>query len=58
MSYAVFCADIGTSSLKAAIISSTGDILCTDTENFNKKLGSNRWYVALAASCNLMLNKF
>ncbi|MCR4714511.1 MAG: hypothetical protein K5751_09065 [Treponemataceae bacterium] len=56
MSYAVFCADIGTSSLKAAIISSTGDILCTDTENFNKKLGSNRWYTALASSCNLMLN--
>lgn len=57
MSYAVFCADIGTSSLKAAIISSTGDILCTDTENFNKKLGSNRWYAALASSCSLMLNK-
>lgn len=57
MSYAVFCADIGTSSLKAAIISSTGDILCTDTENFNKKLGSDRWYNALATSCNLMLNK-
>ncbi|MCR4940481.1 MAG: hypothetical protein K5930_10320 [Treponemataceae bacterium] len=57
MSYAVFCADIGTSSLKAAIISSTGEILCTDTEFFNKKHGSDRWYKALAASCSLMLNK-
>lgn len=57
MSYAVFCADIGTSSLKAAIISSTGEILCTDTETFNKKLGSDRWYNALAKSCSLMLNK-
>lgn len=57
MSYAVLCADIGTSSLKAALISCSGDVLCTDTEKLSRKDGSDRWYKALSEASRYMMNQ-
>ncbi len=57
MSFAVLCADIGTSSLKAAVITDCGVILRSTTERFNKKQGSNCWLEAFSQACSYLIKK-
>ncbi len=45
---AVFCADIGTSSLKAAFVSEDGTVIEAVSERIDYRLGSNRWIQALS----------
>jgi sugar (pentulose or hexulose) kinase len=42
-----FCADIGTSSIKAALISVNGTVFASTRIHFDERLGSNRWLFAL-----------
>lgn len=52
MKQAVFCADIGTSSLKAAFISPNGEIFSSTTCRFNALTNSDRWLNAIIQSFN------
>lgn len=47
MKEAVFCADIGTSSLKGALISHRGDVFSFARIRFENKSSQNRWLAAL-----------
>ena len=47
MKEAVFCADIGTSSLKGALISHRGDVFAFSRIRFENKSSQNRWLTAL-----------
>ncbi len=48
MTNAVFCADIGTSSLKAAFVTENGIVLEAVSESIDYRRGSDRWLHALA----------
>ncbi len=48
MTNAVFCADIGTSSLKAAFVTEDGIVLEAASERIDYRRGSDRWLVALS----------
>lgn len=53
----VLCADLGTSSIKAALITNTGDVLSYARIKLHKDNGSNRWLIALQKASKQLLDK-
>ncbi len=58
MTEAVFCADIGTSSLKAALIDYSGNVLCFTKKRFVSGLGTKRWITALREASREFVKNF
>lgn len=52
---AILCADLGTSSIKAALIASTGTVLAHTRVPFNVQVGSNRWLDAFKTATATLL---